>query len=82
MSQAKKTSKTKAERQKRTRISQSTHLSVHGIQPVRCNNIPCVDQAIERARRLCEVRVVRIVIGADAIQNQIQAIGKVGDTGS
>ena len=44
----------------------NTHFVVHGIQSVAGNNVPCVNESVERARRLGQVGVVA-VIGTDAI---------------
>jgi hypothetical protein len=58
-----------------------THLVVHGIQPMSRNNIPGMNQPVQSASTLRQMRVVRIV-RPDPIQNEIEAVGEVGDAGA
>ena len=57
------------------------HLIVHGVESVGCDNVASMNESIECTGRLCQVGVVRVV-GSDPIQDEIEAIGKVGDAGS
>lgn len=56
-------------------------LAVHSVESVCGDNIAGVDETVECTGRLREVAVVRIV-RADAIKDEIEAVGKVGDTGA
>ena len=62
------------------KIKEKTNLVVHRIQPMSRNNIPSMDQPIQRTRTLSQVRIVRI-IGTDPIEDQIEAVRKVGNAG-
>jgi len=45
------------------------------------DNVSCMNQAVQCAGTLSQMAVVRIV-GADPIENQIEAVRKVGDARS
>ena len=48
---------------------------------MRCYNIPSMNQPIKRTRTLSQMTIIRI-IGADPIEDQIETIRKIGDTGT
>ena len=50
-----------------------TNLVVHGVQPVRGDDIPRVDQPVEGACALGQVGIVR-VLRSDAVEYQIEAV--------
>ena len=58
---------------------QRPYLVVHGIQAMGGYDVPGMDQPVQRTRALGEMGVVGIV-RTDPIQNEIEAIGKVGHT--
>jgi hypothetical protein len=60
--------------------STSTHLVVHGIKAMCCDDISCMDKTVKCTCTLSEMRIIRI-IRPNSIKNQIQTIGEIGNAG-